>query len=501
MSETFTAEDLETLKRACILGLSRQPLPKGKASALTAAGEEPEPLTLLALMAQYARFLPPKAPPRELRASRQSPADDPRPTLPEAARMALTRLLMGRQQGLDDMVLQAVLDRLRDLGYRLHPFDLPRLAGVLRRHEDRLGPAERAYLLLLRPERQAPEDSLLHRTITPETWTEFPRAERLRFLRECRATTPELARHLVESCFSGEPASLRADLVETLQVGLSEADRPFLEGLSKDRARTVKERAQELLAHLRGTEAYEERLGRALELFTVKKGLLHRRGTLTVKLPAARRGVDPGAALRASLSGIWLSDLCRGLGLSLDQLPELLANAQEPLAYALLSCALAEGRLDQLSRLVAAIPDCELESALEALDESLWRRSKDEQLEVVRLLFAPARWDRLPAAGAWHKVQAALDAALPQDLAEALLASPAWRRHLEQLRGSAEDSLADLLLKAAVALLPPALGPRLVADLESLPLPRHHPAAAYAAFLAALAAAGEPPSDHEKPGV
>ncbi|MDJ0944012.1 MAG: DUF5691 domain-containing protein [Kiloniellales bacterium] len=507
MSEVFTAEDLESLKRACILGLSRHPLPKRKATrALTAEGGEAEPLALLALMAQYARFLPPTQRPLEHRESRQLPIDDPRPTLPEAARAALGRLLLNRQQGQDDLILRAVFDRLRDTGYRLHPFDLPRLAGTLRRHEDRLGPAERAYLRLLRTDQVGPEEPLLDRPIDAETWTDFPRAARLRFLRDLRSTAPETARGLIESCFAGEAASLRADLVETLQIGLSDADRPFLESLNKDRARTVKERAQDLLAHIRGTTAYEERLSQVLELFAVKKGLLKRRETLTVKLPVTKRGIDQGGALRASFSGIWLSDLCRGLELSFEQLLELLAKTQEPLAYALLSCALAEGDLDALSQLAAAIPDLELQLALEALDETLWRRAKAEQAEVIRLLFARARWDGLPPAGVWEAVQAALDDALPRDIADELIASPAWRQHLGHLQKQPDGGLGDPLLAAIVPLLPPALGPRLLADLDGLTLPRHDPAAAYAAFLAALDAAGpaesrEQPLDFKKPGV
>ena len=492
MSEIFTAKDLETFKRACILGLSRHPLPKGKAAtALAVTGEEAEPLTLLAMMAQYTRFMPPKAQPRELHASRQSPVEDPRPTLPEAARAALGGLLMNQQQGQIDSMIKAVLDRQREFGYRLHPFDLPRLAGALRRHENRLGPAERAYLRLLRPDQAASEPDLLEWAIGPENWTEFPRATRLRFLRDLRASAPEQARGLIESCFASEAASLRADLVETLQIGLSDADRPFLEGLNKDRARTVKERAQDLLAHIRRTTAYEDRLSRVLEILVVKKGLLNRRETLTVKLPATKRGNDPGAALRASLSGIWLTDLCRGLELSFDQLLDLLAEAQEPLAYALMACALAEGRLDALSRLTAAIPDFELQPALEALDETLWRLTKTEQAEVIHLLFTRVRWDQLPPAGAWEKVQAALDDdALAEEIAEQLTASPAWRQYLKLLRKEPGGGLGDPLLATIVPLLPPALGPRLLGDLENLTLPRHDPAVAYAAFLTALDAAG-----------
>ncbi len=497
MSEIFTTEDLEALKRACILGLSRHPLPKKTgAAALAVTGEDAQPLTLLALMAQYARFLPPKARPGELRATGQSPVDDPRPVLPEAARGALTRLLQVRQPSQDDPMLQAVFDRLRDHGYRLHPFDLPKLAGALRRHEDRLGPAERAYLRRLRPDRDGAEDGLLAQTIDPDTWTDFPRAARLRFLRELRATAPEEARRLVESCFAGEAASLRADLVEALQVGLSAADRPFLESLDRDRARTVKERARELLAHIRGTAAYEERLSRVLDLFAVKKGLLNRRERLTFKPPVAGRGVDPAAALRASLSGLWLSDLCRGLELSFGQLQEMLPKAEDGLAYALMSCALAEGHLDGLSRLAATIADFELQPALEALEDTLWRRPKAEQAEVVRLLIAQAPWDRLPPGDAWERIRAALDGALPQDIAEALLASPAWRRQLAELRKQPEGSLGDLQLNAILPLLPSTLGARLQKDLEDLP--RHDPAAAYAAFLAALAEA-EPAAEAQRP--
>lgn len=430
--------------------------------------------------------------------------EDPRPVLPEPARAPLTRLFAGGAGEVDEIILRGIFDRLQDFGYRLHPFDLPRLAAALRRNEDRLGPAERSYLHAVRPDAANPADAILDQAISADIWTDYPRAARLQFLRDLRAREPAAARGLIEDCFAGEPANLRFDFLETLAIGLSDDDRPFLESLGQDRARKVKEKAQELLQDIRGTNAYHDKLSRALEILALKKGLLDRKPRLTAAVPKALKGRDRPAFIRQALSGLWISDLGEGLGIELDALQSLLPQDDSDLAVPLMACALAEGNLEALSRLAATQSDCDFDHFTLELEEDLARRPLAERAEVIRLLFTPDRWPRLPNGNSWRRAYAALDGTLPERLAVPLLESRHWRSHLDKLHlpehQGPED---DAVLTIAVA-TPATCAQRLVEDLAPLPLGTRRSAFCYAEFQAALEAAGpadDSPLTQEKTGV
>ena len=462
---------------------------------------EESSLAALALMAQQARFTTPA--PRRIAsgASDLAAIEDPRPILPEAARGALRRLLLGGRSEVDEMTLRGVFDRLRDFGYRLHPFDLPRLGTTLKRHEDRLGPSERAYLRGIQDASAAPADGLLDQPITAETWTDYPRAARLDFLRGQRREDPEVALTLIQDCFGSEPANIRADLIEVLQIGLSEVDRPFLESLDKDRARKVKERAQDLLGCIRGSAAYQDRLALALERLSIKKGLLDRRQKLSYKPPST--GKTPAPASSFPLSHLWISDLCQGLGVSLDSLPTLLSKDDNVLVFALMGCALAEGRADMLEALGKTLAEFDIEFGLEAMAEQLWRQPRSLQAEVIRLLFALDPWKQLPSAGTWQQIYAILEAPLPEAIAARLLESKAWRRQIEELAKEDAQSYRHAVLEAVAVVLPAGLGPQFLESIQALPAGAGRAAAGYTEFLVALHAAGPTPRDpsRKEPGL
>jgi len=273
MTAMLSSHDIARLRQAALLGLARQPLavPEPlKPVVATAAPPRDPVLTVLALAGQQQRFE---------RATVRRNADavpeaarrlhaDPRPILPERARRALLRVASGADKGLADAIVGAAARRVMRAGLRLHPFDLARLIDHIGGDVRCLGLAERAYRVLAAGAAAATAPSLLHDEITPDNWTFFPRGHRVAFLRDQRRKDPAAARALLEGVFMAEPAPSRAALLEGLDVGLGLDDLPFLEGVAKDRADSVRAVAAGLMARVPGTTAYDTRLAEAARCFT-----------------------------------------------------------------------------------------------------------------------------------------------------------------------------------------------------------------------------------------
>jgi hypothetical protein len=165
---------------------------------------------------------------------------DPTPPIPDDWRVWVQRALLGRDGA---PIATRLVPRLRQGGFRLHPFDVPGLAASLVGVDD-LGPVERAALGRVVVE------------LDPTSWRTWPKEARAAHLVAWRRRDADEARTTWEASFSEEPAPLRAELVAALHEGLGPADLPLLERAAHDRSQTVQAAARGLLARVPGTEAY-----------------------------------------------------------------------------------------------------------------------------------------------------------------------------------------------------------------------------------------------------
>jgi hypothetical protein len=270
ISIPISTQDLARIRQTFFLGLARQPLaaPVQLQSLLAAAPEREPALAVLAIAGQRQRFARPaghrhNGTPEAARRLHE----DRRPILPGGARRLLMRVANGADKATADAVISTAVRRVQRAGFRLHPFDLPRLIGHIKGDARCLGLAERAYLALADVSGKSETSSLLHTEITAENWTQFPKAHRVAFLREERRRDAAAGRALLESVLRSEPAAVRADLVAALDVGLGPDDWPLLQGLIVDRSENVRNTAAQLSARVPGTPGYQlaaQRLARAL---------------------------------------------------------------------------------------------------------------------------------------------------------------------------------------------------------------------------------------------
>src|SRR5712671_1782463 len=191
VSAILSSQDIGRLRQAVLLGLARQPLavPAALQPLVSAASPERDPvLTVLALAGQQQRFqrLPLQQVAVALPEAARRLHQDERPVMPEPARRALLRLANGVEKAAADAVLSAAARRVARSGFRLHPFDLPRLIAHIKADARCLGLAERAYLSLAESSNTADAPGLLQAEITPESWTAFPKGHRVAFLRDYR---------------------------------------------------------------------------------------------------------------------------------------------------------------------------------------------------------------------------------------------------------------------------------------------------------------------------
>lgn len=140
-----------------------------------------------------------------------------------------------------------------------------------------------------------------------EAWQTGTRAARRALLLGIRPAAPEIARALIQSTWASERADDRAALLESLEIGLSMADEPFLEAALDDRSKEVRANAVELLARLPQSRLMQRAIARLeplLRWYPAERprllGLVQNRpARLEIALPEAcdkamaRDGVDP----------------------------------------------------------------------------------------------------------------------------------------------------------------------------------------------------------------
>jgi hypothetical protein len=94
---------------------------------------------------------------------------------------------------------------------------------------------------------------------------------RLQEARRLRAHHPETALQLIQSTWQTEPASFRLSLLQTLEIGLSEADQTFLEAALSDKSQAVGQLAAGLLLRLPGRQVQQDLISMAQSLLDAPK--------------------------------------------------------------------------------------------------------------------------------------------------------------------------------------------------------------------------------------
>ncbi|MFJ6719412.1 DUF5691 domain-containing protein [Streptomyces sp. NPDC091259] len=221
----------------------------------------------------------------------ESAPRDPRPEPPEAARRRLAQLLAGRagaggsggRRGaapdLTELLPQWLAAAVRH-GYRAPAALVPALLDAAKARTDlrplalALAGSRGLWLARLNPdwrfalrggtggslELPDPQD----REGVERLWEEGLFAERVALLGAVRAHDPAAATRLLETTWSTERAEDRLMFLDSLRVGLSDADEPFLETALGDRSRNVRATAAELLSALTGSALAGRMAERAL---------------------------------------------------------------------------------------------------------------------------------------------------------------------------------------------------------------------------------------------
>jgi hypothetical protein len=451
MSELMSLQELGRLRQALFLGLARQPLAIPESLQGLLGGPSPgcEPaLAVLALAAQRQRFERPTVAPGTDAVPEAAHClhTDARPIIPEPARRLLLRLASGAEKQMAETVVRAAVRRVLRSGYRLHPFDLPRLIGHIKGDARCLGLAERSYLALADTPGNADAPSLLHAEIAAETWTEFPKGHRVAYLREQRRSEPAAARVLLEGVFKSETAAARTDLLAALNVGLSADDLPFLEAIASDRSEAVRELAARLIANVPGTPAYAARLAEAAQCFARPaagvSGMLSRvgltsQGSIIFTPPKRANQSQTHLAVAALFDGFSAADVAAAANASVDEIVAALPANDNTVLTAFFNRAVLDG------------------------DEPMMARLQLAQIGPER---------RLPAISLRH-LALHLTAPVAVELGRALVGSPAWQAVLEARKEAATPAAMkdDGTLVWTAAVLPPALLPTFQNALADLP--------------------------------
>jgi hypothetical protein len=417
----------EALKRSFLLGTARNPPPIGGAlhDVISMKGPAAE-LAALVLVGQRMRFRrhyppsEPSTPPPSLTTRRK--------IVPDAARPLMRRLVATDGGSASDVAAFVLADTCDRLLLRPHPFDLPRLTTFIRAHHDFLGAHAAAWAKRNDENEKGPSHYFDADTIDASNWTTARPAARSKFIIDMRGREPDRARELVAASFAADPAAVRVRLLDALARGLSPADVPFLESLAKDRAPSVRERAQQLLKYIPGTAAAE---GRIRDLVARTKvgtaGLLRRRKTLSLELPATlnvsfnrerRWAVDEYA-------GVGLDAIAAAFGLSVADMVTA-ATDDRPLLALFARQASLERRFDVLA---AIVREHAADAWIDALPEhgGVGELPDDATIEQwCAAALAPGLWSRLPEPQHLASLYGFLRRPLPPDQARELLRSRAF---------------------------------------------------------------------------
>jgi hypothetical protein len=380
---------------------------------------------------------------------------DPRPIIGEPARRLLLRLANAADKAMACTVVRAAVRRVLRAGFRLHPFDLPRLIGHIKGDARCLGLAERAYLALADTPGKADAPGLLHAEIAAQNWTEFPKGHRVAFLREQRRKHPAAARALLEGVFKAETAAARADLLAALEVGLGPDDLPFLESVASDRAESVRGLVARLIANVPGTAAYTSRLAEAAQCFARR---------------APASGILKSVGLASAGDVAFTPPKSAGKGKHLTELDrQLLRFEMERLFDGFSLAEVAAAAALTADEVLAALSNTAAEdNILTAFTERATRDSDEET--SVRLarhqLAGPLSLETVLG-----DLALTLSGSAPLEFGRLLLEAPAWHAVLKERQDATTPAAMkdDGTLIWTAAILPPELHPAFQTAIADLP--------------------------------
>jgi hypothetical protein len=408
----------------------------------TGRSETKNALADLALVATLVKFEPRPAP-----ESAPAPRLHLRPeTYPNAAaRRTLLRLLSGRDGNVADNMAAAIPVVLKEHALALHPFDFAKLEDFIEKHADRLTAMPRDWLRAIRPEKKDTDDPYLDGPVTEEHLAQASKSQRITFLRELRARDPSRARALVEASLPHEAADMRLRLLKILEDGISPGDQPFLEGLQNDRAQTVKDHAQALLARIPGADAFVRRIARLKDDLQIKtEGLIRRRKVFVYKGPDAKPGQNRFAAL---LSGLSFTDIAKAYGESPETLiaAALQTDKMADLLIVLVRSAVDARQFDIVRAACDQLSGSDGQLAFALIDDEFAGRPDADRREILQLCFDARQWKQLPHPAIVSHIAARIPPALPQALAESLLGHTDWAKIEETARKPLYDAIAHLI--------------------------------------------------------
>ncbi len=202
-------------------------------------------------------------------------AADTRPIIPEAAQERLQQLFAQQAD-----LIPEWLELANQAGFRMPHKDLIALLEYGRQHTDQrqkilpLLDSRGRWLAQQNPQWAWATGDTSSLETALETWETGSKAARVLALQSIRQDNPDQARTLLESVWKSEPADERKSFLIQLQIGLSEADEPFLESCLDDRSKEVRSFAALTLSRLKSS-AYNLRMAnRAKQLLqNGKKGI------------------------------------------------------------------------------------------------------------------------------------------------------------------------------------------------------------------------------------
>jgi Family of unknown function (DUF5691) len=354
-----------------------------------------------------------------------------------ASRKLLVKLINGRDGNVHDVIAHAAVAALKQTGTCLHPFDFAKLEDFIVQHADQLGAEARLWLSLVRPEKKVNDEPYLDGPVTEELLAGASRSQKLAFLRDLRRSNPSRAREVIAGLITSEAAEMRLKLLMILQVNISAEDQSFLASFLTDRAPTVKEFAAKLLARIPGTENAARLMALLKDSFQVKtEGLLRRRKILTYVGPGDKQPADRANRIEQLLNGLQLNEFTLAFGETEASAFDMAMQSQKmpEVQIAVLKMAIDAGRFDLLSAHQSVFENRDDELLRGLLTDNLASMSQGHQEQVLRFAIRPATWSTFPNFTALTSLAHISSVYLPDDLARAVLASPAWAKTDDALK-------------------------------------------------------------------
>lgn len=333
---------------------------------------------------------------------------DERKIVADSLRRPLVRLLTAKN--VTEHPAHALARTLERLRLRPHPFDLPVIDAFVRSNAERLGPKAQHWADRQKPD--AETQSYFDPELLDESnWVQATLSRRVRYLEQRRRDGADAARTLLESTWGQESADARFRLLQTLQTGLSTADKPFLSTLEKDRAPRVRALAAKFLARL-GASGESQALHACLErIKQSKSGLIRKRTALQLELPANVKDQTASRWVLQTFTDVSFRELASAFKLTDEELIEA-ASRDEPLLLALALIATNDIRLDLLELVVAHVPNA-WEKMVESGLDTLGTMGDPERQRWQEIIVHPYRKDLPTIYHLWDWLHRITDAQAP----------------------------------------------------------------------------------------